>query len=132
MALLATTSLLYLIGNCDNIIHAETNVPAITVQSNPDSTYTAKQAIHTNPGSTHIKLPRGSHHDAQYPGIILKSGQTLKVRQPNLDFKESLKFQIYGNDAYKEKSITIPPYGTTISITVDSGGVPFIKNSPYR
>ncbi|MBC1308333.1 hypothetical protein HB809_11545 [Listeria booriae] len=73
-------------------------------------------------------MGRGSYHDRQDLGFILKENTKLKMRQVNTNFKGSLTVRLLGDDSKEEKSVAVTSNWTTIE--AGKALVPFV-NTPY-
>ncbi|MBC2116904.1 putative mucin/carbohydrate-binding domain-containing protein [Listeria booriae] len=73
-------------------------------------------------------MGRGSYHDRQDLGFILKENTKLKMRQVNTNFKGSLTVRLLGDDSKEEKSVSVTSNWTTIE--AGKALVPFV-NTPY-
>jgi hypothetical protein len=73
-------------------------------------------------------LDKGLQHDRQHLGIILAAGQTLRIRQTNPMFKDSLTLRLLNDDSNTEASFIIGKTWTEVRATNVS--VPFI-DTPY-
>lgn len=73
-------------------------------------------------------MTKGIGHDRQHLGIILPSGQSIKVRQINADFNDELTLRLLNDDNHTEAFASVG--NSWVELSVNAVAVPFI-DTPY-
>ncbi|MGL5295761.1 MAG: putative mucin/carbohydrate-binding domain-containing protein [Culicoidibacterales bacterium] len=92
-----------------------------------EATYVQTQTLYTNKNAQHLRISKGVHHDRQYPGVFLQTGQIIQARQVNPNFHEGITFELLADDAKKEVQGTIPPTGEYVRLIAKADSVPFVR-----
>ncbi|CAI0824547.1 Viral enhancin protein [Serratia quinivorans] len=94
-------------------------------------TITKSKSIYTLPRPVWLDaagMSKGIGHDRQHLGIILASGQVIRVRQTNASFSAKLKLRLLNDDNKTEADFSIG--SAWVEASVNAVSVPFV-DTPY-